>query len=81
MEPLGEKNPISKALEKSPLGILHHICFEVDNIDTAIKELRARNIRFLSENHKIGAHGLPVIFIHPKDSHGILVELEEAPKL
>lgn len=81
MEPIGEKSPIIKSVENSPLGVLHHVCFEVDNIDSTIKELRAKNIRFLSEGHKIGAHGLPVIFIHPKDSHGILVELEEAPKV
>ena len=80
MEPLGEKSPISKFVEKGPLGAVHHICFEVDNIDATIQELMAKNVRFLSGKPKTGAHGLPVIFIHPKDSHGILVELEEVPK-
>ncbi|CAF1339369.1 unnamed protein product [Adineta ricciae] len=76
--PLGEKSPIKKFLEKNKLGGIHHICIEVDNIEEAVKDIQHQNIRTLSESTQIGAHGKPVIFLHPKDCGGILIELEQA---
>ena len=76
--PLGEKSPISKFLEKNKSGGMHHICIEVDNITNAIAALRKNGVRTLSDELKIGAHGKPVIFCHPKDCNGVLLELEEA---
>ncbi|KAG8181959.1 hypothetical protein JTE90_026899 [Oedothorax gibbosus] len=75
--PLGEKSPIENFLQKSPSGGMHHICLEVDNIENAVADLKEKNVRLLSDKPKIGAHGKPVIFLHPKDCGGILVELEE----
>ncbi|UJR13430.1 hypothetical protein I4U23_000444 [Adineta vaga] len=76
--PLGENSPIKKFLEKNKSGGIHHICIEVDNIEEAMKHIQHQNIRTLTENTKIGAHGKPVIFLHPKDCGGILIELEQA---
>ncbi|CAG5135394.1 unnamed protein product [Candidula unifasciata] len=78
LHPLGEKSPIQSFLERNKSGGMHHICIEVDNIHEAIKDLKAKNIRLLSEGPRTGAHGKPVIFLHPKDCDGVLVELEEA---
>ncbi|KAK2725564.1 methylmalonyl-CoA epimerase, mitochondrial-like [Artemia franciscana] len=76
--PLGVKSPIQNFLDKNKNGGLHHICIEVDNIDEAVKSIKAKKIRCLSENTKIGAHGKPVMFLHPKDCAGVLVEIEQA---
>uniref|UniRef100_UPI0037E71086 methylmalonyl-CoA epimerase, mitochondrial n=1 Tax=Semicossyphus pulcher TaxID=241346 RepID=UPI0037E71086 len=76
--PLGEKSPIAGFLQKNKSGGMHHICIEVDNINAAIADLKAKNIRTLSAEPRIGAHGKPVMFLHPKDCDGVLVELEEA---
>ena len=78
MHPLGEKSPIKAFLEKNANGGIHHICIEVDNIKEAMKSCKKNNIRCLSEEPRIGAHGKPVVFLHPKDCLGCLVELEEA---
>ncbi|GFR67443.1 methylmalonyl CoA epimerase [Elysia marginata] len=78
LHPLGEKSPVQSFLDKNKSGGMHHICIEVDNIQKAMEDLRAQNIRLLSEQAKIGAHGKPVVFLHPKDCDGVLVELEEA---
>uniref|UniRef100_A0A8C4PE87 Methylmalonyl-CoA epimerase, mitochondrial n=1 Tax=Dromaius novaehollandiae TaxID=8790 RepID=A0A8C4PE87_DRONO len=78
LHPLGEKSPIASFLQKNKTGGMHHICIEVDDIKAAVTELKERKIRILSEEPKIGAHGKPVIFLHPKDCHGVLVELEQA---
>lgn len=75
--PLGEKSPIKGFLEKNPSGGLHHICLEVTDIEAAIKDVKAHKIRTLGEQAKTGAHGKPVIFLHPKDCNGTLVELEQ----
>lgn len=72
-----DKSPISSYLEKNPVGGIHHMCLEVDNIDEAIKDLQRKGIRLLNEKPKIGAHGKPVVFLHPKDCSGVLVELEQ----
>lgn len=76
--PLGDKSPIKNFLEKNASGGMHHICIEVDNIEAAMKDLKTKKIRLLSETAKIGAHGKPVVFLHPKDCNGVLVELEQA---
>ena len=78
MHPLGEKSPIQAFLDKNANGGIHHICIEVDNIKEAMKSCQKNNIRCLSKEPKIGAHGKPVVFLHPKDCLGCLVELEEA---
>ncbi|XP_077419630.1 methylmalonyl-CoA epimerase, mitochondrial [Vanacampus margaritifer] len=78
LHPLGEKSPISGFLQKNKAGGMHHICIEVDDINAAIKDLKAKNIRTLAAEPRVGAHGKPVMFLHPKDCDGVLVELEEA---
>ncbi|KAG0410803.1 hypothetical protein HPB47_012078 [Ixodes persulcatus] len=75
--PLGEKSPVQGFLDKNKSGGMHHICLEVDNIQAAVEDLRGKNVRTLSEKPSTGAHGKPVIFLHPKDCGGVLVELEE----
>lgn len=78
LEPLGEKSPIAAFLEKSPSGGIHHICYEVDDILVARDKLVAGGARVLGDgNPRTGAHGKPVLFLHPKDFFGTLVELEE----
>ncbi|CAK7294819.1 methylmalonyl-CoA epimerase, mitochondrial [Vulpes vulpes] len=78
LHPLGNDSPIAGFLQKNKAGGMHHICIEVDDINAAVMDLKEKNIRSLSEETKIGAHGKPVIFLHPKDCGGILVELEQA---
>jgi methylmalonyl-CoA/ethylmalonyl-CoA epimerase len=79
LEPLGENSPIAAFLEKNPAGGMHHICYEVDDIVAARDRLKAAGARVLGDgNPRIGAHGKPVLFLHPKDFLGTLVELEEA---
>jgi methylmalonyl-CoA/ethylmalonyl-CoA epimerase len=79
LEPLGEGSPIASFLEKNPSGGMHHICYEVDNILAARDRLKASGARVLGDGTpKIGAHGKPVLFLHPKDFAGTLVELEQA---
>lgn len=78
LEPLGEGSPISAFLEKNPAGGMHHICYEVEDIIAARDRLRQAGARVLGDgNPKIGAHGKPVLFLHPKDFQGTLIELEE----
>ena len=79
LEPLGENSPITKFLEKNPAGGQHHICFEVADILEAKADMEAKGAKVLGEP-RIGAHGTPVIFVHPKDMGGVLVELMESPK-
>lgn len=79
LEPLGEESPIAKFLEKNPDGGLHHVCYEVDDILAARDRLVKAGARVLGSGEpKIGAHGKPVLFLHPKDFNGTLVELEQA---
>lgn len=78
LEPLGANSPIAKFLEKSPDGGMHHVCYEVDDIIAARDRLKAGGARVLGDgNPKLGAHGKPVLFLHPKDFCGTLVELEQ----
>jgi len=79
LEPLGEDSPIARFLEENPAGGQHHVCFEVPNIHAAKAELEAKGAKVLGEP-RIGAHGTPVIFVHPKDMGGVLTELMETPK-
>ena len=77
--PLGTASPIAKFLERSPDGGLHHVCYEVDDILAARDRLKAQGARVLGDAEpKIGAHGKPVLFLHPKDFCGTLVEIEQA---
>lgn len=79
LEPLGEGSPIAGFLEKNPAGGIHHICYEVDDILAARDRLMETGARVLGDGApKIGAHGKPVLFLHPKDFNGALVELEQA---
>ncbi|XP_064426093.1 methylmalonyl-CoA epimerase, mitochondrial isoform X1 [Mirounga angustirostris] len=78
LHPLGNDSPIAAFLQKNKAGGMHHICIEVDDINAAVMDLKEKKIRSLSEEAKIGAHGKPVIFLHPKDCGGVLVELEQA---
>ena len=79
LEPLGEGSPIASFLEKNPSGGMHHLCYEVDDILAARDRLKASGARVLGDGQpKIGAHGKPVLFLHPKDFAGTLVELEQA---
>ena len=78
LEPLGASSPIAKFLEKNPDGGMHHVCYEVDAIIAARDRLKAQGARVLGDGEpKIGAHGKPVLFLHPKDFCGTLVELEQ----
>ena len=78
LEPLGEESTIAGFVAKNPAGGMHHICYEVDDIIAARDRLTASGARVLGDgNPKIGAHGKPVLFLHPKDFHGTLVELEQ----
>jgi methylmalonyl-CoA/ethylmalonyl-CoA epimerase len=79
LEPLGEDSPIAKFLEKYPAGGQHHVCFEVADIHAAVAEMAGKGARVLGEP-RLGAHGTPVVFLHPKDMGGVLVELMETPR-
>ncbi len=79
IEPLGANSPIRKFLEKNPSGGQHHVCFEVADIYAARDEMVRRGATVLNEP-RIGAHGTPIIFVHPKNSNGVLIELMETPK-
>jgi len=79
LEPLGDNSPIAKFLERNPDGGMHHICYEVDDIIAARDRLKAEGARVLGDGEpRIGAHGKPVLFLHPKDFFGTLVEIEQA---
>jgi methylmalonyl-CoA/ethylmalonyl-CoA epimerase len=78
LEPLGDGSPIAKFLEKNPDGGMHHVCYEVDDIIAARDRLKTRGARVLGDGEpRVGAHGKPVLFLHPKDFCGTLVELEQ----
>jgi methylmalonyl-CoA/ethylmalonyl-CoA epimerase len=79
LEPFGENSPIKAFLEKNPSGGMHHVCYEVADIVAARDRLVAEGARVLGDGSpKIGAHGKPVLFLHPKDFCGTLIELEQA---
>jgi len=77
--PLGEASPIANLLTRQPEGGIHHVCYEVDDIAAARDRLQAKGARVLGDGEpKTGAHGKPVLFLHPKDFGGVLIELEQA---
>jgi methylmalonyl-CoA/ethylmalonyl-CoA epimerase len=78
IEPLGPDSPIAKFLERNPLGGQHHVCFEVPDIEAARAEFEGKGARILGPT-RIGAHGAPIFFIHPKDMGGVLTEVMETP--
>jgi methylmalonyl-CoA/ethylmalonyl-CoA epimerase len=79
LAPLGDGSPITKFLDRNPDGGIHHICYEVDDIRRARDALKSAGARVLGDGEaKIGAHGKPVLFLHPKDFSGTLIELEQA---
>jgi len=78
LHPLGDNSPIDALLEKNPSGGIHHVCYEVEDIIKARDHLSAHGARILGSGEpKIGAHGKPVLFLHPKDFNGTLIELEQ----
>ncbi len=78
LHPLGEKSPVAKFLERNPDGGMHHLCYEVADIVAARNQLKAEGARVLGDGEpKIGAHGKPVLFLHPKDFAGALIEIEQ----
>lgn len=79
IEPIDEKSPIAGFLAKNPAGGQHHVCFEVPDIIAARDDMKAKGATVLGEP-RIGAHGTPIIFVHPKNMGGVLVELMETPK-
>jgi methylmalonyl-CoA/ethylmalonyl-CoA epimerase len=79
LEPLGDASPIAAFLQRNPAGGIHHICYEVEDIAAASAKLKSCGARVLGDGEpKIGAHGKPVLFLHPKDFSGTLIEIEEA---
>ncbi len=79
LEPLGPNSPIAKFLEKNQSGGIHHLCYEVDDIHVAIKQMKENGATITGTGEpRIGAHGKPVVFLHPKDFGGTLIELEQA---
>jgi methylmalonyl-CoA/ethylmalonyl-CoA epimerase len=80
LEPLGDGSPVAAFIERNPAGGIHHMCYEVTDIIAARDRLSAKGVRVLGDGEpKIGAHGNPVLFLHPKDFDGTLIELEEVP--
>ena len=80
LQPLGETSPIAAFLSRNPDGGMHHLCYEVDDIRAARDRLKRQGARILGDGEpKLGAHGNPVLFLHPKDFAGTLIELEEVP--
>ena len=78
LQPLGEASPVANFLDKSPSGGIHHVCYEVTDIIAARDSLIASGARILGDGEpKIGAHGNAILFLHPKDFHGSLIELEQ----
>ena len=78
LHPLGENSPIDTFLEKNPSGGIHHVCYEIQDIIKARDHLSSKGVRILGSGEpKIGAHGKPVLFLHPKDFTGTLIELEQ----
>lgn len=76
LQPLGEASPLAAFLARNPSGGMHHLCFEVEDIEAAAAKLKAKGARVLGDI-KTGAHGKPVVFLHPKDFTGTLIELEQ----
>ena len=81
IEPLGADSPIHGFLAKNPRGGQHHVCFEVTDIHAAIAEMRTKGVTILGTGEpRVGAHGTPVVFLHPRDMGGVLIELMQTPQ-
>lgn len=79
LHPLGEGSPIANFLKNNPAGGIHHLCYEVEDINASVAKLKAEGFRITGSGEpKIGAHGKPVVFLHPKEFLGTLIELEQA---
>lgn len=78
LHPFGQDSPIANFLKKQPGGGVHHICIEVDDLQSAMKHVQQEGVRVLPGAGKLGAHGKPVAFLHPKDCGNVLIELESA---
>ena len=79
LHPLGADSPITSFLKNNPSGGIHHVCYEVENISESSEKLKLQGARIIGDgNPKLGAHGKPVLFLHPKDFSGTLIELEQA---
>lgn len=79
LEPLGDRSPITKFLERNSSGGIHHLCYEVEDIQAAVREMKERGATITGTGEpRVGAHGKPVVFLHPKDFNGTLIELEQA---
>ncbi|MBF0146642.1 MAG: methylmalonyl-CoA epimerase [Magnetococcales bacterium] len=79
LHPLSDASPVAGFLKKNPGGGMHHVCYEVKDVVAATKAMMDRGVKVLNEKPKIGAHGNPVVFLHPKDFNGVLTELEQVP--
>ncbi|MBF0423046.1 MAG: methylmalonyl-CoA epimerase [Magnetococcales bacterium] len=79
LHPLSEASPVAGFLKKNPGGGMHHVCYEVQDVVAATKVMMDKGVKVLNEKPKIGAHGNPVVFLHPKDFNGVLTELEQVP--
>ncbi len=78
LHPLGDQSPVTRFLEKNPTGGVHHVCYEVVDIGLAAERLKGAGMRILGDGKpRLGAHGKPVLFLHPKDAQGTLIELEQ----
>ncbi|MDP8256053.1 MAG: methylmalonyl-CoA epimerase [Candidatus Alcyoniella australis] len=80
LEPLSSEGAIAKYLEKNGRGGMHHICFEVDDIDAELERLKQAGVPLIDEQARAGAHGARVAFLHPKGTHGVLIELAQHPE-
>ncbi|MEO5327613.1 MAG: methylmalonyl-CoA epimerase [Magnetococcus sp. THC-1_WYH] len=79
LHPMSDSSPIAGFLKKNPGGGMHHVCYEVQDVVAATKKMMDKGVKVLNEKPKIGAHGNPVVFLHPKDFYGVLTELEQVP--
>ncbi|HIJ85871.1 MAG: methylmalonyl-CoA epimerase [Magnetococcales bacterium] len=79
LHPMSDSSPVAGFLKKNPGGGLHHVCYEVQDVVAATKVMMDKGVKVLNEKPKIGAHGNPVVFLHPKDFNGVLTELEQVP--
>ncbi|MBF0417999.1 MAG: methylmalonyl-CoA epimerase [Magnetococcales bacterium] len=80
LHPFGDASPLTRFLQRNPSGGMHHVCYEVEDIVDAVGRLREQGLEVLDPEPKIGAHGQPVVFLHPKGMGGVLVELEQASR-
>ncbi|MEO5346953.1 MAG: methylmalonyl-CoA epimerase [Magnetococcus sp. YQC-9] len=78
LHPYGDSSPLTRFLQRNPSGGMHHVCYEVEDIHAAVQRMQEQGLEVLDPTPRIGAHGQPVVFLHPKGMGGVLVELEQA---